>query len=1167
MYPNDLDVELQRAGALFVEPRLMRQVVVADRRMVGLGLQVPHTHCYGIGRSELLRIVGQDELGVDPESLPAEVVLLAPLPPSRALRKYPALQRSRIRRYLFHARIHLELERKARSGELSMAEIRKRIDRIGHAEFDEIRAILRQDDLLLPPYDDRQQYIEFSALYLELRHFAPELLTPTFPSLENFEQVDAVIALDVNALQIIANLFPDDHAGDMASRPSSPAGESDGASVDHAAIGSRSDSSRRPPSGRQIKRMMRAGDEARSKGNQVRSALLYAHASRGLDQDRLVNRVDDDLRQLTERLRAALCGRSADDCGFFDEQWIGILRQLALNATQRRLRYPVEARLLFDLQRAAIASERVDSAVDLKNWILSLGKKPLVRSLPATREVRIARHFRDAARKILHTRIAPGERRRLAKVVGECQQRADRNLRSGLRAALADALDSVGLIANTMVEEVAREKLVDEILDEIAERGFVSFGHLRDALSRNQLKLNDLSGGRGLLAGDELLRIDRLLAQSLDGVYRPGEIYLRAFQRLTSLLFGTAFGRFLFLFLILPFGGSYLLLEGLSYIVVSPICSALGFRPLALLTPISFFATALFTLGLVHLRWLRAAAKRVLGWIGWIAMSLFIHLPRWILHRRAISRLLGIGFVRAVLRRIVSPLAVSAPVYFVTRRIQSPWGEQWPWVAAGVLFIVVAMLMSPRMGILVEELMFDWVAPRWRTFSHQVVPGLLRLIADLFRRIMNSIERGMYRVDELLRFRAGQSRIVLAVVAVGGLAWGVVAYLVRMYITLFVEPELNPLKHFPVATVAHKLTLPVLLPVPPAAVGYFETIFSPVVTFILGTFVSVTVFIMPSVAGFLAWELKENRKLYRAARPKLLEPIALGSHGKTMAELLTPGLHSGTLPKLYERLRRGAQREDDLARATRSSGMSSGDKARGYRARFREGIQQVETDVRRLLEREILPLLSRSKSWSHGRIDVEAIDCGSNRIRVRLACPAVAFDPCEIAFEEQDGTILASIAIPGFIPALYAASLAGATLFENALVGLYCMAGVDFVNEQITRAIGDGSSYGIVDKFLVVWPNQDYHTELLYKVRGAFIRKRIHPRVRGRKPPNKPPALERDELLFNRKAVSWLVWNEAWQTASEAVVPTLLQGPSILPARRIEAVQEREFSGLIPQQA
>ena len=75
----------------------------------------------------------------------------------------------------------------------------------------------------------------------------------------------------------------------------------------------------------------------------------------------------------------------------------------------------------------------------------------------------------------------------------------------------------------------------------------MTIGDLRNALSRNDLKLPDLdvASTTQWLYGDQLLQADLDLAGALDGVYRRGEIYLRLPQRLSSLAFGTRLGRFL----------------------------------------------------------------------------------------------------------------------------------------------------------------------------------------------------------------------------------------------------------------------------------------------------------------------------------------------------------------------------------------------------------------------------------------------------------------------------------------------------------------------------------------------------------------------------------------------------------------------------------------------
>ena len=104
-------------------------------------------------------------------------------------------------------------------------------------------------------------------------------------------------------------------------------------------------------------------------------------------------------------------------------------------------------------------------------------------------------------------------------------------------------------------ERVAYNKLVEEMLDPIVARGFTTLGDLRDAASRGNLKLSDVASPAEFLRGDRLLQSDRELARALDGVHRRGEVYLRWLQRFSALAFGTPAGRFLTLYLALPYGG------------------------------------------------------------------------------------------------------------------------------------------------------------------------------------------------------------------------------------------------------------------------------------------------------------------------------------------------------------------------------------------------------------------------------------------------------------------------------------------------------------------------------------------------------------------------------------------------------------------------------------
>jgi hypothetical protein len=143
------------------------------------------------------------------------------------------------------------------------------------------------------------------------------------------------------------------------------------------------------------------------------------------------------------------------------------------------------------------------------------------------------------------------------------RQSEDR-LRERFRPVLKDAFHDVGLVAANPPEQVALQKIIEELLDRITEYGFFTFADLRDTISRNQLKLPDLADPYSYWRGDPLLRLDRRLATLMEGVYRHGEFYLRWMESCSSLFFGTNVGRLFTENVVLPFGGAWALLKTLE---------------------------------------------------------------------------------------------------------------------------------------------------------------------------------------------------------------------------------------------------------------------------------------------------------------------------------------------------------------------------------------------------------------------------------------------------------------------------------------------------------------------------------------------------------------------------------------------------------------------------
>ncbi|MBI4701700.1 MAG: hypothetical protein HY744_11175 [Deltaproteobacteria bacterium] len=1135
-----LERSLRPLGTVVVDPRLLRRLIRAHRKLGGLGVQVPHERCYAVARVELLALGDAAELGCEPGEL-AEAVLLVARPSPRELRGRSETEvKARLWRASFHARVHVEMERLARAGRLDDARIRQRIDRLGQTEFDEIRAILRRDDLLLPPATDREAYVEFAALYLELRHFAPALLLTTFPGLGDCEPVDALVAADLDAAVLLAATRPEGAEEPPAALP----GRTSAPTFSAPAVLPALETTRPPPvSPRRFARLLSRAARARARGNDVRAALLCSAAAATGEPQRQREAeagARADLERLGARLRAALRppGQAPGDPA--SPAWTSLCAALGTEAAQRgALRLSVEARLLYGLQRAALAHERPQRAVDLVDWALSRGRRSVVRELAAVRELRVARLLREASLQGRHVRIPAAERKLLARLLEWACVRADENARAALRPRLRDVLATAGLEPRAAAERLAGDKVVEELLDHVLARGFLTLGAVRDAISRNELKMGDLASGRELWAGDALLRADRELGLALDGIYRRGEIYLRGLQKLSSLPFGTRLGRLLSLYLVLPLGGAFVVLEGVGHIV-SPVLGWLGLGPLRPLSWTSFVVTAALILGLLRSAALRTAARELLDLSGLGLSVVLFRLPRALFGLPLVRRVLASPAVRAVLRRVVLPVALAAAACAAT-----PLAAQDLWLlgaAALAIFAASSLVMGSRLGAWLEELLVEQLAPAWWTVRRQLLPSLFRLTSALFAALLDLVERGIYRVDELLRFRQGESRLLVGLRAVVGLLWFVVAYVVRLYVTLLVEPEINPLKHFPVVTVAHKL----LLPFTPGLLEIGEAALSPLGPIAAGAIAGVTVFLLPSIFGFLAWELGANWRLYRASRPEKLGPARIGPHGETMRGLLVPGLHSGALPKLYDRLRRAAQREDELALLPSPLRRQPSAGPAGSLGRFREGIRRVEQSVRRFVERELGALLDGSARWTHGPIRVTGVDLSSNRVRVRLGCAALGPQECEIGFDAQSGFLVAGIAKPGFVAAL-PPSGESALLCENALAGLYQRAEVDFVREQIRHEIGPVAHYDIADEGMVVWPGPDFRTELVYRLAGK-AGATVVPLVRGDAPPHEPWPLDTRRILFREQAIAWTAWVAAWAAAGlpGAPLPRLLRGAPIV---------------------
>ncbi|MBI3838174.1 MAG: hypothetical protein HY288_09620 [Planctomycetia bacterium] len=1093
----DQAVRATDPAAFLVAPRILRRVIKQNAGVSGLGLRVPHRKTYVIAREKLLALVDRAELDLAADAELADNIILIARPTTETLAALSAEEALvKFWRQLFHIRIHVALNQVIAEGRLGESELHARIQQIGASEFEEIRDVLRQEDYLLPPKTDLTVYVEFVAVYLELRHFVPNFLRGYFPSLQDYHYIDELLKHDVDGESLLAATRPPG-VSDPSWRGELPGGERLG-------LGSpRDEQPRRLPVRKRSQRtaaaLLAKADRVGSLGNLVRAAILRTRAARYANPE-VAHRAGDDARaeleRLARRMQAALNFTSGET-----EEWTKSLVSL-LDQSARGI-WTAEARMLYDLQKVCVDHERGVYTLDAIGWATSLGRKPVKRFLPGQRDVLISKHLRGAARRLPAARLSNRNRSRLAALLQSAVHRAEASLRARFKPVIDHALDKVKLLPQNPPERVARKKLVDEILDRIVERGFLSMGDLRDALSRNNLKLPDLVSVKQFLLGDQLLQADTHLAASLDGVYRGGEIYLRWPQRLSSLAFGTPQGRFLTRYAALPFGGAYIALEGSLHLVLM-VSHALGSDAELHLMPfelaLSVLTLGLFLMGLLyHQRFRNFCLQGAIRAIQ-VCRRLFIDMPAWILRQPIVQAVVHSWQFQLFKRYVFKPAVVTvlaAPVIAVVFDREVTLGSSL------VIFVVVNALLNSRIGRNVDEMVTDWAVLTWHRIRIHVFAAMFRLIMDVFNRILESIERLLYTVDEWLRFRAGERISSTVAKAVLGFFWFFVNYVIRFCVNLLIEPQVNPIKHFPVVTVSHKVLLPMMPALRSALAGPLGTAWA-------YTIAPTAVFLTPGIFGFLVWELKENWRLYAANRPADLRPVSIGHHGETMLQFLKPGFRSGTVPKLYAKLRR----------ANRKAYWTLNWKAA---SKYLDGLHHASEALRRFVDRELLVLLHESRGWADRSITTGEIHLGCNRILVELYCPDLAEESMWLAFEEQAGRLVASVYRHGWSDAL---SHPRRHTLANALAGVYKMAGIDLVREQVEARLEPGSrGYEITEDSLAIWSGRDAPPRIL-PLRGwpplepADHRAGTEPNV---------TELDRRRWVFAATPISWRRWVVTWE--------------------------------------
>lgn len=621
----------------------------------------------------------------------------------------------------------------------------------------------------------------------------------------------------------------------------------------------------------------------------------------------------------------------------------------------------------------------------LWGWLTSLGRIRPREMLPFQAPLHCLRSLQSARDRLDDINWPPHELEDFGALLEAMRERFSHRLETQLMPRLARAMQEANFVPRNHRERVAEHKMRRELLDVIKQRRHLKFTDVRDIVARNVLRLPDPTLEE-FFRGDRLHRFDRAAALALPGVYRPGELYIKGLQQLSAPLFGTRTGRDVLRHALVPFGLTYLTLKSIDLLMHLLPEAEESFHLTTALT-----VTAGGTLA--NLVLYTDIGRHVLRaiWTGTRTLFdlLLIEAPRRLLRWPPLARLLGTGLIRGLARNLIQPLLFGilplTPIMALAVVVEEIPIEPGFWLL-GLAFALGTLARNTPAGRRFIDNLVTYLVQLQRRINQALVVGFIQHLLYLFKEATRRIAQGLHRVEEGLTHHLHEPFGGFLLKAVAAPLWAFAEALIQFYITVLVEPQVNPVKHFPIVTIGHKLMLPFL---PSLTALMVELSRSVLPTLIAIPLVTLTVVLLPGLFGFVVWEFKENWRLYQAnhtARPRgkaipgtglALEPAIIGSHGETMRGMLYRGFHSGTLPRAYDRVRRVIEQQiRDQALYPR--------RVRACERRLRA----IERAIRVFVDRELIFALRERCHTPHcalARIETQHLELATNLIELALA--------------------------------------------------------------------------------------------------------------------------------------------------------------------------------------
>jgi hypothetical protein len=1048
----------------------MRRLIRRDRNLVASARRAPHEHVYWISRIQLNNIVDLQALGFTQSLLPEQLLLLQQPREHSTLKEYWQL--------MFHAAIDHAVDDRFTPTIIESWE-----SYLGNTKLHEIKETLRQIDRLFDLNDTREIIREWLAHWAELVYFQPDQIQWFYPSLPPIQEIQGRLLGQLDLQAIYLKTQPE------------------GVTLESTAPKPAVAVSKVPVS--DTLGMAGRAESEEKRGNLAMAFLLATFSGK---------------EDLVHRIRDSFSHDLAHVLGIGSkESWNEELRSLASIIDDDPL--STSGRLIFELQAIIHSTTHKTFAIDPMGSLISRGRKKVNRELPEVGPIQTIRHLRKAIKLAEVLAIEKEVGLNLPDFLHEVSKEYEARQRTRLSEIIQGTLEEVGFRVENVPETIAKEKLVSELVDQLFERGFLRMSDLRDAIARSRIKLDDVPNPVRWVKGDSLLQANRMLDTKLDGIYRSGELYLRWLHRFSSLFFGTRSGRFTTLYFLLPFLGAFLLLEALQHMVEAlEMVAGQITRESEIPNAFGSLAGGNMTFWVRHPQW-HLPHWATLPRISIVAIGLFIlfHVPasRRFLKRNvfwplgdAVDWAWHSQMLKFYRQHLAVPIAASLVAMFAARL----WGMDWSStsiLSVGVFLFFGTFFHTP-IGRRLEERFDETVDRFWRIISVNFILGLIEIVLSFFQSVVGWIEWVLFQVDQALRHDESVSTLGYILKFTINLVWFWISYILRFAINLLIEPQINPIKHFPVVTVSHKLLLPMI----PGLAKTFQMSNETMFTIVGG---------IPGIFGFLAWELKENWKLYRRNASATIDPIRVGSHGESLRGLLQPGFHSGEIPKTFSRIRAAILKDNR------------------YQLQKQEiRLHHVMEVLHHHIDFELIEVLHRSSKWSSLPIEIDSIQLATNRIRVTLKLTdqfagRIAFD-----IEERSGWLIAHLSDNH---GLNRCTPDQVVAFKSTLTVLYKLFDVDLVREQL-KAKFHGPAYDAdASDTTVTWIVRKGHLKGFDYRDGTKLN--IHERTTGQDWVNLQ--VDASAVILSQTNLMWSDWVESWQTSHAGSRVALIPNWHILP--------------------